>query len=137
MSEVPLTLEELKITIGKNMLLDALKLFGQDNESMQRMVVVAPPAHHIAAAEDWCNANLDKMKVVGGVASRALTELPAGLDSALISIMSDLSNDTDGVQEILRQRAPRIAYIFGILPAESVDDIKKCLEAIVAFCSGE
>ena len=137
MSEVPLTLDELKTEFGKDMLLTALEMFGSANETTQRAVARASASHHIAAAEDWRKANQEKMQIVGTIANRALVELPGGVDNALMSIMSDLSKDLYGIRDILNISARYMGYLFGILMGQPKDDIEKCLTAIVAFGNGE
>lgn len=137
MSEVPLTLDELKTEFGKDMLLTALEIFGQTNEATRHMVIVAPAAHHIDAAEKWRETNPEEMKAIGAIAHRALVELPGGVDNALISIMSDLSKDLYGIRDILGLHARYMGYLFGILMGQPADDIEKCLTAIVAFGNGE
>lgn len=137
MSEVPLTLDELKTEFGKDMLLAALEVFGQANETTQRMVIVAPAAHHIEAAERWRETNQEEMKAIGAVAQRALVELPRGVDGALVSLMSDMSKDLYGIRDILAIRARYIGYLLGILMGQPPEDIEKCLKAIVAFGNGE
>ncbi len=137
MSEVPHTLDELKVELGKDMLLYALDAYGQVNEKAQHLIVVAPSAHHVAAVEDWRAANPDAVKAIGAVARRALSELPRGVDNVLISIMSDLSTDLGGVRGVLSSEARYITHILGVLPTQSAEDIEKCLVAIVAFSNGE
>jgi hypothetical protein len=137
MSDVPLTLDELKTELGKDMLLFALDIFGQDNASSQRMVIVAPPAHHIEAANKMREDNPEDMKAIGMVAERALQELPGGIDNALTSIMSDLSKDLYGARSILSRKARYLATVFGALMKQTPEDIEKCLKAIVAFGNGE
>ena len=137
MSDVPLTLDELKAELGKDMLLCALDIFGQDNASSQRMVIVAPPAHHIEAANKMREENPEEMKAIGMVAQRALQGLPGGVDSVLTSIMSDLSTDMFGVRSILTRKARCLATVFGALMKQTPEDVEKCLKAIVAFGNGE
>jgi hypothetical protein len=137
MSEVPLTLDELKTEFGKDMLLAALDVFGQEDASSQRMVIVAPAAHHIEAANRWREANIDETKAIGAVAQRALVELPRGVDGALMSLMSDMSKDLYGIRSALSRKARYIATVFGVLMTQSPEDIEKCLKAIVAFGNGE
>lgn len=137
MSDVPLTLDELKTELGKDMLLFALDIFGQDNASSQRMVIVAPPAHHIEAANKMREDNPEDMKAIGMIAHRALQELPGGIDNVLTSIMSDLSKDLYGARSILSRKARYLATVFGALMKQTPEDIERCLKAIVAFGNGE
>lgn len=137
MSEVPLTLDELKTEFGKDMLLTALEVFGQANEATQRMVIVAPAAHHIMAAERWRETNPEETKAIGAVAQRALVELPRGVDGAMGSLMSDMSKDLYGIRNVLGLHARYMGYLLGILMGQPADDIEKCLTAIVAFGNGE
>ena len=137
MSEVPLTLDELKAELGKDMLLAALDVFGRDNASSQRMVIVAPPTHHIEAANKWREDNPEEAKAIGAIAHRALQELPGGVDNVLTSIMSSLSKDVYGVRSIISRKARYLATVFGALMKQTPEDIEKCLKAIVAFGNGE
>lgn len=137
MSEVPLTLTELKARLGKDMLLFTLDAYGIDNEDTRPAILNAPEDQLIEAANTWRTANAEEMKAVGTVADRALRELPGGKHVALTSIMSDLSKDLYGIQGILGLNARYLGYVFGLLGGQSPDDMEKCLQAIVAYGNGE
>ena len=137
MSEVPLSLEELKIGIGKYQLLADLELVNANTDDMRRVVVNASNRHHIKAAENWRHANPTEARSIGAIANRALQEVPGGMDNVLVSIMSDHFGDLYGIQNILTNKAPYFQEVFTNLATQSPEDVEKCLVAIVAFSNGE
>lgn len=137
MSDVPLTLEELKIEFGKSILLEGLEEYNVEGTPVHNMVIVAPNYHHINAAEKWREANPAEARSIGAIANHALGELPGGIDNTLMSIISDHMKDLYGIQGILDAKAPYFQTILANLAKHSMKDIEQCLKAIVAFGNGE
>lgn len=138
MGEVPRSLTELKIQIGKNILAYGMKsVFGSDDRH-QAVIDRAPGYHHIEAAELWRSVYLQVVQKVGWAAERALLELPHGRDAAMASLMMDtlkMETDVSGAAD-----SGAAMYLYPILrDVFSVDDAgtSQCLEALVAYGRGE
>lgn len=137
MSEVPLTLTDLKTEFGKNMLLATLSIFGVSNSDSRPAVIEAPQAELVGVADEWRHNNPEEVKILGAHAQRLLVKLPGEVGGALASVRSDLVNELPGIPDGSHYKARYLVDVFGQLTGQSLEDMEKCLKAIVAFGNGE
>jgi len=98
--ELPTSLNELKLELGREILSRGLAIFHGSNIPAW---AINRPANeeHIAAAEKWRQAHEDKLAGLAQMIKRALPYLPEDKDGALNSLMSDDWSDTFGTSEFM------------------------------------
>lgn len=137
MSEVPLTLTDLKTEFGKDMLLITLGVFGVSNADSRPAIIDAPQEELMGVADEWRDNNLDEAKVLGAHARRVLVKLPGEVGGSLPSIKSDVAHELSRVPGAQHYKARYLVSVFELLKGQSLEDMEKCLKAIVAFGNGE
>lgn len=141
MSDLPLTLTDLKIAIGKNIIhwgmTDLVEGFDDDFD-IELVIEGVSTEHYIKAAEGWRERYPKVVAHTTWIAERALPYLPDNRDCLLGAIM----NDTFTVTGLLRPREcvlfvfylrPILQGIMSAKPAEAAE----CLKALAAFGRGE
>lgn len=137
MSEVPLTLNDLKAEFGKDMLLMTLDAYDVSNEDSRPAVIKAPKSDLIEEAEKWRDANPEAAKAVGTVAHRTLVRLPGDAGSSLTSIRNYMAKDLKIERDAIGRRGRYLVGVLDILMDQAPEDTERCLKAIVAFGNGE
>lgn len=136
MGEVPRTLGELKVRIGKNILAHTLKTMYGSDEVLQDVARRAPDGHHTEAADRWRVVYPEVIESIGWLAQRALPYVPHDPTLAMTSILSDIHKVETSLTDDEAFNA-----IFGPIFQNAFSDgpeaSKLCLEALVAYASGE
>jgi hypothetical protein len=137
MSEVPLTLTQLKTEFGKSMLMATLEAYDISNDFTRPIVIDMPHDDLIEVVDEWRKANLKEVKAVSLLAHRILVRLPGDLGNALASIRSDLKQELSGVQDILSPKGRYLGAVCDRLDEQPLENVEKYLKVLVAYCSGE
>lgn len=138
MSEVPRTLNELKVQIGKNILTDNIRSMYGTDETLEEVVSRASHDHHIEAAERWRIVYPEATEKIGLIAQRALGDLPGEPSLAMSSILGDIHMFTvDLAEDEGDNLNAHIGPVFRNAFSEGPERAKECLEALVAYANGE
>lgn len=141
MSDVPCSLTDVKVAIGKNIirwaLLDLMEDF-DDEFDVEASVVGIPDERCVRAAEGWRERYPEVAKSATRIADRALPYLPDNRDALLISVM----NDTLAATGVMRPHecVLFVYYVSPVLQGVLGTDVTKaarCLEALAAYGRGE
>ena len=140
MSDVPLSLTELKVAIGNNILsrelVDLTEDVGDDFD-IEVVVVGLPDDDLIDAAESWRATYPEAAESAAWIAERALPYLP---DKA--AMFAGIMNDACEVTGLLPPHES-VLFVFYVCPVlqkvQSVEaaEVALCLEALIAFGRGE
>lgn len=141
MSEVPRSLTELKVQLGRDILVyEMTSAYGRLDDTIQGVIDRAPAWHHIEAADRWRAAFAATIDRFGQLAARALPNLPDNPDAAMDSIMSDMYGLVMH-GNLHEMRTSNADVYFGVVLRDVLKngpaDAKLCLEALSAFARGE
>lgn len=139
MGEVPGSLTELKIYIGKNILINGMSTMPGSSTDHQAVIDLAPDFNHTKTAERWRAAYPKVAEKVGWVAERALAELQKGdILGAISSITSDRMMIEAEFTDIERGNSSiYLSPILNNLFSVKTENTIRCLEALVAYGRGE
>lgn len=138
MGEVPRTLGELKVRIGRNILAYNLESTYGSDEVLQNAARRAPDEHHSEAADRWRLVYPEVAESIGWLTQRALPYVPDDTALAMSSILSDIHKvDTSLTGDEADAFNAIIGPIFQGMFSDGPEASKLCLEALVAYARGE
>ena len=137
MGDVPSSLTELKIQIGKNVRTHSMEFEHALSAESQAIINNAPSWQLIGAAERWRAAYPAVAEQVGKAAAQTLEELQTGSRGDNSQLLNSIKTDSE-VHDVARSRAPLHLYpILRDVFSGDESSARQCLEALVAYGRGE
>lgn len=138
MSEVPGSLTELKLQIGKDLYLHTLELgYGQADSYWDDLDRVSDQ-YYVDTAERWRATHPDIAEKLGRIAEQTLLELPIAQGAAVVALLRKVIQHATEVT--MAGSAARSFYTFSILNGVlgvTYANAQQYLEALVAYGRGE
>ena len=138
MSEVPGSLTELKIQIGKDIYLHGLEMAYRMTDAYWDDVDQVPDEFYVDTADRWRAKCPDVAETFGRAAERALLELSRDQDGAVLALVSEMIKSA--TEAAMTGSLARAFYAFAILNGALGADYtnaRQYFEALVANGRGE
>ena len=139
MSEVPGSLTELKIQIGKDIYLHGLEMAYRTNDTYWDDIDQVPDEFYVETADRWRAKCPDVAEAFGQAAERALSELPKDREGAALTLVSEMIKHA--TEAAMTGSLARAFYAFavlnGALGADHTNNARQYFEALVANGRGE
>ena len=138
MSEVPGSLTELKIQIGKDLYLRSMELeYGQADPYWDDAGQV-PDQYYIEIAERWRAQHPEVAEKFGQAAEKALRELPTAQGAAVVALIREVIHHA--TEMTMAGSAAKASYTFSVLNSAldvTYADAQQYFEALAAHGRGE